>query len=453
MTMNSILSVVFFVFTTRPSVLAREPGRRHARAGQDPGDVRRHRRFVRPAQLAHDGRAAPPLARAGRARWPRSARATPPWTCAAAPATSPSRCDGRWARRVVWSDWTSPRRCSPWRARSAAATSCGWISCAATCSTCPSPTASSTPARWASASATCPTSPGRSREMRRVVRPGGRVVCLEITRPEIIGFKQFYNLWFDTAVPLLGRLTAGDDFAYSYLPASVRRFPDPDDPAGDHGRRRIGQRRASRSWPAGSSRCTTRRCEDFGGRRRHKNACAGADARGRARPRAPCLVPVDRLPGASARTGVGRGARRPVSCCSVWARPKPGCSTSADGSRSCGWSCRRLRARPRCCSMPTTTCSRPPPSRVGRSTRGRRRSGAAGCTDAGPPTTSPGSCCTRPRWPPTEGGRRSGSRCSSRARKKPAAAWTSTSSRTPSWSTATSSSSATWATCAWANPR
>lgn len=65
-------------------------------------------------------------------------------------------------------------------------------------------------------------------EMRRVVRPEGRVVCLEITRPTIIGFKQFYNLWFDAAVPLLGRLTARDDFAYSYLPASVRRFPDPD---------------------------------------------------------------------------------------------------------------------------------------------------------------------------------------------------------------------------------
>jgi len=65
-------------------------------------------------------------------------------------------------------------------------------------------------------------------EMRRVVRPDGRVVCLEITRPGIIGFKQFYNLWFDGAVPLLGRLAARRGFAYSYLPASVRRFPDPD---------------------------------------------------------------------------------------------------------------------------------------------------------------------------------------------------------------------------------
>ena len=65
-------------------------------------------------------------------------------------------------------------------------------------------------------------------EMGRVCRPGGRVVCLEITRPQIIGFREFFGVWFDTVVPVLGRLTAGDDFAYSYLPASVRRFPDPD---------------------------------------------------------------------------------------------------------------------------------------------------------------------------------------------------------------------------------
>jgi demethylmenaquinone methyltransferase/2-methoxy-6-polyprenyl-1,4-benzoquinol methylase len=66
-------------------------------------------------------------------------------------------------------------------------------------------------------------------EMRRVCRPGGKVVCLEITQPHIPVFKQFYELWFDHAVPVLGRIAARDEFAYSYLPASVRRFPPPDE--------------------------------------------------------------------------------------------------------------------------------------------------------------------------------------------------------------------------------
>jgi demethylmenaquinone methyltransferase/2-methoxy-6-polyprenyl-1,4-benzoquinol methylase len=65
-------------------------------------------------------------------------------------------------------------------------------------------------------------------EMRRVCRPGGRVVCLEITQPSIPVFKQFYELWFGRAVPRLGKLAAGNEAAYRYLPASVRRFPDPE---------------------------------------------------------------------------------------------------------------------------------------------------------------------------------------------------------------------------------
>lgn len=67
------------------------------------------------------------------------------------------------------------------------------------------------------------------REMRRVCRPGGRVVCLEITQARIPVFKQFYGLWFDHAVPRLGKLAAHDGSAYQYLPASVKRFPDPED--------------------------------------------------------------------------------------------------------------------------------------------------------------------------------------------------------------------------------
>jgi demethylmenaquinone methyltransferase/2-methoxy-6-polyprenyl-1,4-benzoquinol methylase len=70
---------------------------------------------------------------------------------------------------------------------------------------------------------------GAFREMRRVCRPGGKVVCLEITQPRIPVFKQFYEVWFERAVPVLGRMVARDQAAYSYLPASVRRFPPPDE--------------------------------------------------------------------------------------------------------------------------------------------------------------------------------------------------------------------------------
>ncbi len=64
------------------------------------------------------------------------------------------------------------------------------------------------------------------REMTRVVRPGGRVVVLEITTPTGPPLSTFYRLWFDRAVPLIGRV-AGDPEAYSYLPSSVKRFPGP----------------------------------------------------------------------------------------------------------------------------------------------------------------------------------------------------------------------------------
>jgi demethylmenaquinone methyltransferase/2-methoxy-6-polyprenyl-1,4-benzoquinol methylase len=64
-------------------------------------------------------------------------------------------------------------------------------------------------------------------EMARVVRPGGRVVVLEITTPRRPPLSTFYRVWFDRVVPLIGRLT-GETVAYSYLPSSVRRFPAPE---------------------------------------------------------------------------------------------------------------------------------------------------------------------------------------------------------------------------------
>jgi demethylmenaquinone methyltransferase/2-methoxy-6-polyprenyl-1,4-benzoquinol methylase len=63
-------------------------------------------------------------------------------------------------------------------------------------------------------------------ELRRVLRTGGRLGILEITTPRG-PLEPFYKLWFDRLVPLLGRLLPGGD-AYAYLPASVRRFPEPE---------------------------------------------------------------------------------------------------------------------------------------------------------------------------------------------------------------------------------
>ena len=64
------------------------------------------------------------------------------------------------------------------------------------------------------------------REMARVVRPGGRVVVLEITTPTRAPLSTFYRVWFDRIVPMIGRV-AGDPEAYEYLPNSVKRFPAP----------------------------------------------------------------------------------------------------------------------------------------------------------------------------------------------------------------------------------
>lgn len=69
-------------------------------------------------------------------------------------------------------------------------------------------------------------------EMARVIRPGGRVVVLEITTPRRPPLSWFFRLWFDRAVPALGRLAADPD-AYTYLPSSVRRFPGPRELAGE----------------------------------------------------------------------------------------------------------------------------------------------------------------------------------------------------------------------------
>jgi demethylmenaquinone methyltransferase / 2-methoxy-6-polyprenyl-1,4-benzoquinol methylase len=67
--------------------------------------------------------------------------------------------------------------------------------------------------------------PGALAELRRVLRPQGRVGILEITTPTG-ALAPFYRLWFDRVVPLIGKALKGGA-AYTYLPASVRRFPPP----------------------------------------------------------------------------------------------------------------------------------------------------------------------------------------------------------------------------------
>jgi len=66
-------------------------------------------------------------------------------------------------------------------------------------------------------------------EMSRVVKAGGRVVCLEIARPTLHIFRQLFHIYFYRLVPLLGRTIAGQEEAYHYLPRSLTHFLSPEE--------------------------------------------------------------------------------------------------------------------------------------------------------------------------------------------------------------------------------
>lgn len=62
-------------------------------------------------------------------------------------------------------------------------------------------------------------------ELRRVVKPGGRVVCMEITHPQTPIFRDVFKIYFDNMIPIIGGIITGDPSAYKYLPNSLKKFP------------------------------------------------------------------------------------------------------------------------------------------------------------------------------------------------------------------------------------
>jgi demethylmenaquinone methyltransferase / 2-methoxy-6-polyprenyl-1,4-benzoquinol methylase len=66
-------------------------------------------------------------------------------------------------------------------------------------------------------------------DMYRVTKPGGTCMVVEFSKPMLFPFKQFYWLYSTKILPLIGKLVSKDDRAYSYLPESVKAFPDGED--------------------------------------------------------------------------------------------------------------------------------------------------------------------------------------------------------------------------------
>ena len=83
------------------------------------------------------------------------------------------------------------------------------------------------------------------REARRVLRPGGRFLCLEFSRLRVDVLRGFYDAWSFRALPAIGARVAGDAGSYQYLAESIRKFPDQETLAGmmrDAGLERVAHR-------------------------------------------------------------------------------------------------------------------------------------------------------------------------------------------------------------------
>jgi demethylmenaquinone methyltransferase/2-methoxy-6-polyprenyl-1,4-benzoquinol methylase len=63
------------------------------------------------------------------------------------------------------------------------------------------------------------------KEMTRVAKPGGQIICLETSQPTLIGFKQLYFFYFQFIMPLFGKVFAKSYSEYSWLQESARSFP------------------------------------------------------------------------------------------------------------------------------------------------------------------------------------------------------------------------------------
>jgi len=64
------------------------------------------------------------------------------------------------------------------------------------------------------------------RELRRVLKPGGRAAVLEFSTPVVPGFRALFRFYFTRVLPVVGGMVSGERGAYEYLPDSVSRFPD-----------------------------------------------------------------------------------------------------------------------------------------------------------------------------------------------------------------------------------